>query len=47
MIVASVVAPGDKITGLASKAVWLPAGDWIEWQTGARFHGLTAIQRKF
>src|SRR5208283_5123938 len=47
LIVAPVVVPGDKITGLASKAAWLPAGDWIEWQTGARFKGPTAIQRNF
>jgi alpha-glucosidase len=37
MLVSPVVAPGDKITGLAAESVWLPPGDWIEWQTGARF----------
>jgi alpha-glucosidase (family GH31 glycosyl hydrolase) len=47
MIVDPVVAPGDKITGLASKAVWLPKGDWLEWPTGTRFEGPTTIQRNF
>ena len=47
MIVDPVVAPGDKITGLAGKAVWLPSGDWVEWQTGTHFHGPTMIQRNF
>ncbi len=47
MIVSPIVAPGDKITGLENQAVWLPAGDWVEWQTGTRFHGPIAIQRKF
>jgi Glycosyl hydrolases family 31/Domain of unknown function (DUF5110) len=47
MIVSPVVAPGDKITGLASKTVWLPAGDWIEWPTGTRFTGPAAIKRNF
>lgn len=47
MIVAPVVAPGDKATGLANKTVWLPAGDWFEWQTGTTLHGSTAVQRNF
>jgi alpha-glucosidase (family GH31 glycosyl hydrolase) len=47
MIVSPVVASGDKITGLAGEAVWLPEGDWVEWQTGSRFHGPTTVQRKF
>ena len=47
MIISPVVAPRDKITGLANKAVWLPAGDWIEWPTGTRFTGPAAVQRNF
>ncbi len=47
MIVAPVVAPGDKITGLASESVWLPPGDWLEWQTGTHLHGAASVQRKF
>ncbi len=47
MIVAPVVAPGDRITGLANKTVWLPPGDWVEWQTGTTLHGPAAVQRNF
>jgi alpha-glucosidase len=47
MLVSPVVAPGDKVTGLASESVWLPAGDWLEWQTGRAFHGPTTVERNF
>ena len=47
MIVDPVVAPGDKVTGLAEKSVWLPPGEWIEWQTGAQFKGPATVQRNF
>jgi hypothetical protein len=47
MIVDPVVAPGDKITGLVNQSVWLPPGDWIEWQTGAQFKGPANVQRNF
>jgi alpha-glucosidase len=47
MIVDPVVAPVDTTTGLASQSVWLPAGDWVEWQTGARFHGPVEVKRNF
>jgi alpha-glucosidase len=47
MIVDPVVAPGDKITGLANESVWLPQGEWIEWQTGAQFKGPATVQRNF
>ena len=39
MIVAPVTAEADADTQLASQSVWLPPGDWIEWQTGARLKG--------
>jgi len=47
MIVAPVVAPVEQHTGLVNESVWLPAGDWIEWQTGARFKGPITIKRNF
>jgi len=47
MIVDPVVAPGDKATGLVNESVWLPPGEWIEWQTGARFKGPATVQRNF
>jgi alpha-glucosidase len=47
MIVAPVVAPGDRITRLANESVWLPPGDWIEWQTGTHLKGPATIKRNF
>ena len=47
MIVDPVVAPGDKITGLVNESVWLPPGEWVEWQTGAQFKGPTTVKRSF
>jgi alpha-glucosidase len=47
MLVDPVVAPGDKVTGLTSESVWLPPGDWIEWQTGTHFKGPATAQRNF
>lgn len=39
MLVAPVVAPVEKVSGLATEDVWLPAGDWIEWPTGKHLEG--------
>ncbi|MGB0063906.1 MAG: TIM-barrel domain-containing protein [Terracidiphilus sp.] len=47
MVVAPVVTPADKITGLAGEKVWLPAGEWIEWPTGKRLDGPGQVDRKF
>ncbi|HKF48622.1 MAG TPA: TIM-barrel domain-containing protein [Terracidiphilus sp.] len=47
VIVAPVVAPADKLTGLAAEDVWLPPGEWIEWPTGKDFAGGTAHKRSF
>jgi hypothetical protein len=33
MIVAPIVTPMDARTGLASADLWLPAGEWIDWET--------------
>jgi alpha-glucosidase len=47
MIVDPVVAPSDKVTGLVNESVWLPPGEWMEWQTGAQFKGPATVQRNF
>ena len=47
MLVAPVVAPADKTTGLAFEKVWLPAGEWIEWPSGKHFTGPTTVERGF
>ncbi len=47
ILVAPVVTPADKTTGLATEQVWLPAGEWIEWPTGKHFTGPISITRSF
>jgi alpha-glucosidase len=47
MLVAPVVAPADKTSGLASEHVWLPQGEWFEWQSGKHFTGPTTTDRSF
>ena len=47
MLVAPVVAPADKVTGLTTEDVWLPEGEWIEWLTGKRFAGGRMVKRSF
>jgi alpha-glucosidase (family GH31 glycosyl hydrolase) len=47
MLVAPVVAPADKVTGLATEKVWLPKGDWIEWPTGKHLAGGAEVERSF
>jgi alpha-glucosidase len=47
ILVAPVVTPADKSTGLATEQVWLPAGEWIEWPTGKHFTGPISISRSF
>jgi alpha-glucosidase len=47
MLVAPVVTPVDKVTGLASEKVWLPAGEWIEWPTGKHLAGPASFDRSF
>ena len=47
LLVAPVVTPADKITGLAAEKVWIPAGEWIEWPTGKRLDGPGQVDRKF
>ena len=47
LIVAPVVSPLDPVSQLAGRKVWLPDGDWIEWSTGAHFHGPKLLDRTF
>ena len=47
MIVAPVTSPIDKSSGLATEAIWLPKGEWIEWNTGRHFTGPIEMTRKF
>jgi alpha-glucosidase (family GH31 glycosyl hydrolase) len=47
MIAAPVAAPADKVTGLVSENIWLPAGEWIESPTGKRLDGPAQVDRTF
>ena len=47
MLVAPVTAPVDAASHLATEPVWLPKGEWIEWETGKHFTGPIQLQRKF
>ena len=47
MLVAPVVAPADKTSGLTAEKVWLPAGEWIEWPTGKYLNGPATVVRSF
>lgn len=47
MLIAPVVAPADKVTGLVKKEIWLPPGEWIEQATGKHLLGPTTIERSF
>ena len=47
MLVAPITAPMDTENELATKKIWLPAGEWIEWFTGTRLQGPAEMERKF
>ena len=47
MLVAPVVTPADTISGLATEAVWMPKGEWVEWPTGRHFTGPVKVDRSF
>lgn len=47
MIAAPATAPVDSSSMLAAVTVWLPAGEWVEWFTGARLRGPAVYVRKF
>ena len=47
ILVSPIVQPSDPQTHLSSKSVWLPSGEWIEWQTGEHLTGPGDFQRTF
>jgi alpha-glucosidase (family GH31 glycosyl hydrolase) len=42
-----ITQPVAKDSQLATISLWLPPGDWIEWDSGATFHGPATVQRSF
>jgi alpha-glucosidase (family GH31 glycosyl hydrolase) len=47
MIVAPISSPVDTNSQLATRRVWLPPGEWVEWCTGARINGPVYVQRQY
>jgi alpha-glucosidase (family GH31 glycosyl hydrolase) len=47
MLVAPVTQPVDATSQLAAESIWLPPGQWIEWETGKRFTGPIQLHRNF
>ncbi len=47
LLVNPVTQPVASHSQVANVPVWLPAGNWIEWDTGANFDGPAAMQRSF
>lgn len=42
-----ITQPVAKDSQLATTSVWLPPGNWVEWDSGAHFQGPTTVQRSF
>lgn len=47
MIVSPVVTELDKTTQLATKVIWIPEGEWIEWSSGAHLKGPAKVERSY
>ncbi|MEA4975002.1 MAG: glycoside hydrolase family 31 protein [Paludibacter sp.] len=47
IIVAPIVAPSDKTSGLSVQSVWLPKGNWFEMSTGSLIKGGEMKTRNF
>ncbi|HKN60284.1 MAG TPA: TIM-barrel domain-containing protein, partial [Candidatus Acidoferrales bacterium] len=47
VLVAPISQPTGKESQLVKRSVWLPEGDWIEWDTGARLKGPASTERTF
>ena len=47
VLVAPIVQAVSKDLQLARRSVWLPEGNWIEWQTGAPLKGAATFDRAF
>ncbi len=47
LLVSPVTSPMDSSTLLAGRDVWLPPGEWYEWDTGSRLAGPAVVHRSF
>jgi alpha-glucosidase len=46
MLAAPVTSAADPSTRLATESIWLPSGNWIEWDTGRHLTGPIHLSRK-
>ncbi len=47
MLVSPVVGAESPESQMATRSIWLPPGQWIEWFTGARLQGPVRVERSF
>jgi hypothetical protein len=47
LIAAPVVTPVDQATDLAHETLWVPPGEWIDWQRGLHLHGPATISANY
>ena len=47
LLVTAITTPVDKVTGLASRTVWLPEGKWYDCATGEMIEGGKSITRNY
>ena len=47
LLITAITSPVDKVTGLASRKVWLPEGQWYDCATGEMIEGGTTITRNY
>ncbi|MBR1498660.1 MAG: DUF5110 domain-containing protein [Bacteroidaceae bacterium] len=47
MLIAPVTSPVSKESGLAAVNVWLPEGEWLEYETGTMLRGGQTVERQF
>ncbi len=46
MLVAPITSPIDSSSDLADEEIWIPPGEWIEWQTGRHRIGPAIVEEK-
>ena len=47
LLVTAITSPADRVTGLASRKVWLPEGKWYDCATGEMIEGGKSITRNY
>lgn len=47
MLIAPVTSEVDSVDGYASVKVWLPEGEWLEYETGKMLQGAATYERRF